>query len=169
MLEARRGEAGREFDLFLVRANLQVIPVDGEQVEIALRVVKIWQGSPSCGPQLRRLFRLRSAKSSGEPLLAKNTDFAATDIELVTVNDDGTKISLRNISMPELPDITAYITALEARIVGQRIEHVRLASPFCFASQPPVTDVEDAWCEKCGASANALQSGWKAISGWCCT
>ena len=40
--------------------------------------------------------------------------------------------------MPELPDIAAYITALEPRIVGQRIEHVRLASPFLLrTAQPP--------------------------------
>jgi formamidopyrimidine-DNA glycosylase len=45
--------------------------------------------------------------------------------------------------MPELPDIAAYMTALEARIVGQRIEHVRLASPFLLrTAQPPITDVE---------------------------
>jgi len=36
VLEARRGEAaGREFDLFIVRAKLEVVPVDAEQVEIA--------------------------------------------------------------------------------------------------------------------------------------
>jgi formamidopyrimidine-DNA glycosylase len=45
--------------------------------------------------------------------------------------------------MPELPDIAAYISALEPRIVGQRIEHVRLASPFLLrTAQPPITDVE---------------------------
>jgi formamidopyrimidine-DNA glycosylase len=45
--------------------------------------------------------------------------------------------------MPELPDIAAYMTALQPRIVGQRIEHVRLASPFLLRTvQPPVTDVE---------------------------
>jgi len=45
--------------------------------------------------------------------------------------------------MPELPDIAAYITALEPRIVGQPIEQVRLASPFLLRTvQPPVTDVE---------------------------
>jgi formamidopyrimidine-DNA glycosylase len=45
--------------------------------------------------------------------------------------------------MPELPDIAAYISALERRIVGQRIEHVRLASPFLLRTvQPPVTDVD---------------------------
>jgi formamidopyrimidine-DNA glycosylase len=47
------------------------------------------------------------------------------------------------LSMPELPDIAAYMTALEPRIVGQRIEHVRLASPFLLRTvQPPITDVE---------------------------
>ena len=45
--------------------------------------------------------------------------------------------------MPELPDITAYISALEARIVGQPIEHIRLASPFLLRTvQPALTDVE---------------------------
>jgi formamidopyrimidine-DNA glycosylase len=45
--------------------------------------------------------------------------------------------------MPELPDIAAYISALETRIVGHRIVHVRLASPFLLRTvQPPVTDVE---------------------------
>src|ERR1700735_514909 len=45
--------------------------------------------------------------------------------------------------MPELPDIAAYIGALEARIVGQPIEHIRLASPFLLRTvQPSITDVE---------------------------
>jgi formamidopyrimidine-DNA glycosylase len=45
--------------------------------------------------------------------------------------------------MPELPDIAAYISALESRIVGQALEHVRLASPFLLRTvQPPLKDVE---------------------------
>jgi len=45
--------------------------------------------------------------------------------------------------MPELPDIAAYITALEARIVAQPIERVRLASVFLLrTAQPPITNVE---------------------------
>ena len=45
--------------------------------------------------------------------------------------------------MPELPDIAAYISALEARIMGQPIERVRIASPFLLRTvQPPITDVE---------------------------
>ena len=45
--------------------------------------------------------------------------------------------------MPELPDITAYITALEPRIVGQPLQRVRIASPFLLrTARPPLSDVE---------------------------
>ena len=45
--------------------------------------------------------------------------------------------------MPELPDISAYISALEPRIVGQPMEKIRLASPFLLrTAQPPLSDVE---------------------------
>jgi formamidopyrimidine-DNA glycosylase len=45
--------------------------------------------------------------------------------------------------MPELPDIAAYISALEPRIMAQPIERVRLASPFLLrTTQPPISDVE---------------------------
>src|SRR6202047_1400260 len=45
--------------------------------------------------------------------------------------------------MPELPDIAAYITALEPRIVTQPVVRVRLASPFSLrTAQPPITSVE---------------------------
>jgi len=45
--------------------------------------------------------------------------------------------------MPELPDIAAYISALESRILGQPLQRVRLASPFLLrTAQPPLTSVE---------------------------
>lgn len=45
--------------------------------------------------------------------------------------------------MPELPDITAYITALEARVLGQLLEHVRLGSLFVLRTvDPPVASTE---------------------------
>ncbi len=45
--------------------------------------------------------------------------------------------------MPELPDIAAYITALEPRIVGQPLERIRLQSAFLLrTAQPPLADVE---------------------------
>jgi formamidopyrimidine-DNA glycosylase len=47
------------------------------------------------------------------------------------------------VSMPELPDIAAYISALETRIVGQPLERVRLASVFLLRTvQPPIASVE---------------------------
>ena len=43
--------------------------------------------------------------------------------------------------MPELPDITVYIDALDSRIVGERLERIRLASPFFLrTAEPPVEE-----------------------------
>ena len=45
--------------------------------------------------------------------------------------------------MPELPDILLYLHALHPRIVGQRVERVRLASPFLLRSiDPPLSAIE---------------------------
>ncbi len=45
--------------------------------------------------------------------------------------------------MPELPDIVVYIEALDARIVGQRLERVRLRNPFLLrTADPPISAVE---------------------------
>ena len=45
--------------------------------------------------------------------------------------------------MPELPDISAYLSALEPRVVGQRLERVRIASPFLLRSAaPPVSSLD---------------------------
>ena len=84
VLEARRGEAaGREFDLFLVRANLEIVPLDGEQVEIARSAWrKYGKGRHPAALNFGDCFAYALAKSSGEPLLAKGTDFALTDIEV---------------------------------------------------------------------------------------
>src|SRR5271168_2169114 len=44
--------------------------------------------------------------------------------------------------MPELPDITVYIEALESRILGQTLEAVRIVSPFLLRTvTPPLADV----------------------------
>src|ERR1700732_181834 len=45
--------------------------------------------------------------------------------------------------MPELPDITVYIEALERRVVGRTLEHVRVASPFLLRTvDPPLLAAE---------------------------
>ncbi len=41
--------------------------------------------------------------------------------------------------MPELPDISAYLFALDARLIGQTLEEIRLASPFLLrTAEPPL-------------------------------
>ena len=45
--------------------------------------------------------------------------------------------------MPELPDVAAYIGALESRIVGEPLERVRLASAFVLrTADPPLARLE---------------------------
>jgi formamidopyrimidine-DNA glycosylase len=44
--------------------------------------------------------------------------------------------------MPELPDVELYLSALQPRIVGRRLERVRLFSPFVLRSfDPPLSAV----------------------------
>jgi ribonuclease VapC len=84
VLEARRGEAaGREFDLFVVRANLQVASVDGEQAEIARSAWrKYGKGRHPAALNFGDCLAYALARALGEPLLAKGSDFALTDIEI---------------------------------------------------------------------------------------
>lgn len=60
--------------------------------------------------------------------------------------------------MPELPDISAYITALEARILGQTLQHVRLGSVFVLRTvDPPISAAE-------GRAVTALRRVGKRIA-----
>jgi len=42
--------------------------------------------------------------------------------------------------MPELPDITVYLEALEKRVVGQTLRHVSIAGPFLLRTATPRVD-----------------------------
>jgi formamidopyrimidine-DNA glycosylase len=45
--------------------------------------------------------------------------------------------------MPELPDINAYLHALDSRIVGQVLRSVRIGSPFVLrTAQPPILEAQ---------------------------
>jgi formamidopyrimidine-DNA glycosylase len=45
--------------------------------------------------------------------------------------------------MPELPDIAAYLSALDTRIVGQPLEKVRLGNPFLLRTvEPPIEGMQ---------------------------
>ena len=60
--------------------------------------------------------------------------------------------------MPELPDIAAYITAIEARILGQPLERARLTSIFLLRTvDPPLASVE-------GRTVTALRRIGKRIA-----
>jgi formamidopyrimidine-DNA glycosylase len=46
--------------------------------------------------------------------------------------------------LPELPDISAYLCALDTRILGRTLTKVRVLSAFVLrTADPPITDVED--------------------------
>jgi formamidopyrimidine-DNA glycosylase len=60
--------------------------------------------------------------------------------------------------MPELPDIAAYISALEPRILGQPLERVRIASVFLLRTvDPPLASAE-------GRTVTALRRIGKRIA-----
>jgi len=82
VLETRSGEAaGRELDLFLHRAKVEVTAVDGDQVEIARAAFRRFgKRRHPAGLNYGDCFAYALAKASGEPLLFKGTDFAQTDV-----------------------------------------------------------------------------------------
>src|SRR5438552_11568890 len=84
VLESKRGEsAGREFDLFIVRASLEVVAVDAEQIEIARSAWRSFgKGLHPAAINLGDCFAYALARASGEPILAKGQDFALTHVEL---------------------------------------------------------------------------------------
>jgi len=86
VLEARRGEAaGREFDLFVVSAELEIVPVDRDQVETARSAWRRYgKGRDRAGLNFGDCFAYALAKFYAEPILAKGEDFITTDIEVVS-------------------------------------------------------------------------------------
>ena len=84
VLEAKGGIAlGREFDLFLSRANFEIMSADGEQTELARSAWrKYGKGRHRASLNFGDCFAYALAKYSDEPLLAKGNDFAFTDIEM---------------------------------------------------------------------------------------
>ena len=82
VLETRSGEAaGRELDLFLHRAKVEVTAVDGDQVEIARAAFRRFgKGRHPAGLNFGDCFAYALARTSGEPLLFKGSDFAQTDV-----------------------------------------------------------------------------------------
>ncbi len=69
--------------------------------------------------------------------------------------------------MPELPDIVAYIEALEKRILGQKLEQIRIVSPFLLRTAvPPLRLPKERLSRNCDVWESESVSAWKEISGW---
>jgi ribonuclease VapC len=85
VIEAKKGEAGgRELDLLLHRAQIEIIVLNGDQLEIARTAWrKYGKGNHSAGLNIGDCCAYALAKYSGEPLLFKGNDFSQTDIQAV--------------------------------------------------------------------------------------
>ena len=82
VIETRFGEAGgRELDLWLHRAGVDLVAVAAEQAEVA-RVAyrRFGKGVHRAGLNFGDCFSYALATVSGQPLLFKGDDFAHTDI-----------------------------------------------------------------------------------------
>ena len=87
VIETRKGEAGgRELDLFLYRAGIEIVGIDQEQAEVA-RIAwrKYGKGKHPAGLNYGDCFSYALAKVSGSPLLFKGGDFNQTDLTSAVV------------------------------------------------------------------------------------
>jgi ribonuclease VapC len=82
VVEARRGEpAGRELDLLLHRAEVKIVSVDADQVEVARSAWRRYgKGHHPAGLNFGDCFAYALATTTGEPLLFKGEDFGQTDL-----------------------------------------------------------------------------------------
>jgi ribonuclease VapC len=82
VIESRLGDAGgREFDLWLVRAAIETVPVDAQQADMARRAWRRFgKGRHPAGLNYGDCFAYALAICRDEPLLFKGDDFTKTDI-----------------------------------------------------------------------------------------
>jgi ribonuclease VapC len=82
VIESRKGEAGgRELDLLLYRAAIEVVAVDQDQAEIArLAWRRFGKGRHPAGLNYGDCFAYALAKNRRLPLLFQGDDFSHTDI-----------------------------------------------------------------------------------------
>jgi ribonuclease VapC len=82
VIESRYGAQGlRDFDQFLDRAGVELIPVDVEQTHAARRAfTRFGKGRHPAGLNYGDCFTYALATVLGQPLLFKGSDFAQTDV-----------------------------------------------------------------------------------------
>jgi ribonuclease VapC len=91
VVEARSGEAaGRELDLLLHRAAVQLVAVDAAQAELARRAWRRFgKGRHAAGLNFGDCFAYALAVDRGEPLLFKGEDFGRTDVQVAAAGPPG--------------------------------------------------------------------------------
>lgn len=91
VIEQRFGEpGGRELDLWLHRAGVDLVGVDADQAEVARSAYRRFgKGRDPAGLNYGDCFAYALAKVSGEPLLFKGGDFGHTDIGVVDTTSLG--------------------------------------------------------------------------------
>jgi len=83
VVDSRKGEGGgRELDLVIYRAGIEIVPVDQDQAEIA-RIAwrRFGKGRHPAALNYSDCFAYALAKSRPLPLLYLGNDFSQTDIE----------------------------------------------------------------------------------------
>ncbi|PRD44656.1 PIN domain nuclease [Phyllobacterium phragmitis] len=82
VIETRLGEAGgRELDLWLYKAGIDIVAVDADQADLARRAWRRFgKGRHRAGLNYGDCFSYALAVSRQEPLLFKGNDFSRTDI-----------------------------------------------------------------------------------------
>ena len=86
VMEARLGAAGgTQLDLLIAKAGVVVEPVTADQASMAREAWRRFgKGRHAAGLNYGDCFSYALARSTGEPLLFKGTDFANTDIAMVS-------------------------------------------------------------------------------------
>ncbi len=81
----RRGESGGfNLDLLVTRLQIEVVPVTGEQAELARAAYRTYgKGVHPAGLDFADCFSYALARFMGEPLLFVGDDFSKTDIVAV--------------------------------------------------------------------------------------
>jgi len=85
VVEARMGEpGGRELDLLLHKARIELVAVTPEQAEVARSAWRRFgRGRHEAGLNFGDCFAYALAATTGEPLLCKGEDFSRTDVARV--------------------------------------------------------------------------------------
>lgn len=82
VIDTRHGPDGvRDLDLFIAKADIDLVAVDADQAYVARAAFRSYgKGRHPAGLNFGDCFAYALAKTSGEPLLFKGSDFPLTDI-----------------------------------------------------------------------------------------